>query len=384
MKRDREELIDFLLGELSPEWSHEVSQRIAGDPEAASERDLYVEAIGVLRAAAAEGWGARPARGARLRLLRPLVATAAILLVAVGLLFTNGEHRARVFEPALAYGYLLPEETGAAGNVRQPARGDAFLVRAGTVDVGAIGSEQTFTVGPGSVLGPDSEVNAPAESGVRIDMPGGGILFLAPLATCQIRARADGRAALRLTSGAVCTVADGTPIHLAVHDTDLLLTQRSGAAILRSAPADAVCLRGDLGLDQIGGVTFPVPPGRRIPAACAKEPRTVGVTEDELDLGWYRSLVYVACRVEEIVWAEPGVSEPLDAGADTLVYLRIEPDRSGPFTLTYGGAPRRFNLLKGAPLELRLRLSDLGGGPRLEADPAAAITEARLFTATPR
>ena len=69
MKKEREELIDFLLGELPAEEARTVAGRISENPSTASERDELVQAIGLLRAAAAQGWEAKPA--ARLRWLRP-------------------------------------------------------------------------------------------------------------------------------------------------------------------------------------------------------------------------------------------------------------------------------------------------------------------------
>jgi len=383
MRPEREELIDFLLGELPAERHHAVADRVAGDPEAAAERDRLAEALAVLRVAAAEGWEAPPARARRLRLLRPALAAAALLLVALGFLLLRGTAD-RVYEPDGAYGYLLPEETDARGRVPEPSTAPEYLLRAGAATVSALGSERDFPLQPGESFPADSDLKTPADSAARVDLPGGGILFLAPLTTVRLRLHQDGGAALRLMDGVACTVAGGTPLHLAVHETDLLLRQTSGAALLRETPAEVITLRGDLELLLAGNTTFRVPPGERLPAACAAAPRTVPATGDELELQWYRDLVYRTSRSEDVAWERPGLSRPLAYGPDTLVYLRFAPTARGTLRLSFGGEPRTFDLRAGAPLELRLRLKDLGPGPQLELAPADALKAARLFEAVPR
>ncbi|MGH7162378.1 MAG: hypothetical protein ACREID_02755, partial [Planctomycetota bacterium] len=82
------ELIDFLLGELPPERAREMEELHARDVEASRERDRYQKVCNLVRAAAAEGWDARVR--ARPRLLRPLLAAAALVAAAVGAFFLNG------------------------------------------------------------------------------------------------------------------------------------------------------------------------------------------------------------------------------------------------------------------------------------------------------
>ena len=119
MRREREELIDYLLGELPLEQSRDVAERIARDPDAAADRDLYEESLRLIRAAAATGWETRPGR-ARLVWLRPALAAAAVIaLVLGGTFFLNGGHHAHtVYDPDGAVGYARAEETDAAWNLQ--------------------------------------------------------------------------------------------------------------------------------------------------------------------------------------------------------------------------------------------------------------------------
>jgi hypothetical protein len=382
VKREREELIDLLLGELDPERAYATEERIAADPAVAAERELYLEAIRLTRAAAAEGW---PAGRGRLRYLRPLVAAAAVLAVAVGVFLLGGPTTPQtIFEPDGSYGYLRPEETDSLGRVPDPSTTDSHIIRSGNVEVASLGSERFYKLKNGDEILPESEITAPAEGGGRIDLPHGGILFLAPLSTVQLRRREDGATALRLTAGEACTVAGERPLHLAVNGTDLLLLQESGSAFLRQSPSEVVCLRGDLQLRLRDRQRFRIPEGERLPGACANEPRTVPAVDEDLCLDWYRTLIYERCRVEEIVWERPGVSGPLSAGDDTLLFLRVVPGRSGTLSVRFGGTAREFAIRQSLPLAIRLRLRDLGPGPRLEVSPAAGVKEARLFEARPR
>ena len=68
----------------------------------------------------------------------------------------------------------------------------------------------------------------------------------------------------------------------------------------------------------------------------------------------------------------------------TLLFLRIVPDADGHTLVAFGGKGREFKLHKGIPLEIRLKLADLGPGPRLTVSPATEIRAARLFSAVPR
>jgi hypothetical protein len=386
VKPERAEFLDFLLGELPPERARVVAERIVADPAEAEERDRCMTTLAAIRAAAAVGWEAPPARP-RLRLLRPaLAAAAAILVVATGLWFVNREafHPATVYEPDGAIGYLLAEEVDSAGAVRVPAKGDGFTLRAGAAEAGAIATDRTFPLKVGDAVARDTVFETPADSGARLDLPDGGILFLGNLSTVHIREHQSGDVALRLMGGAAATVVGTRPLHLAVDGTDLLLEQESGATFLRHQPGEAVCLRGKLFLRLAEGGRFPVPPAERLPAACAKEPATAVATIDDLDLDWYDALVYRRCERTEIKWERPGRPTPLRAGEDTRLYLHLAPKRSGKLTVKFGGEPRTFTLRSGVPFRLRLRLADLGPGPVLEVDPTGDIKEARLLDATPR
>ncbi|MHC4933289.1 MAG: hypothetical protein ACYTGV_13985, partial [Planctomycetota bacterium] len=168
MKKEREELIDLLLGELDPERAYATEERIAADPGVAAERELYLEAIRLTRAAAAEGW---PAGRGRLRYLRPLVAAAAVLAVAVGVFLLGGPTTPQTFfEPDGTFGYLLPEEVDSLGRVPDPSTTSTHTIRSGTVEVASLGSERFYDLKVGDEILPESEITAPAESGARIDL----------------------------------------------------------------------------------------------------------------------------------------------------------------------------------------------------------------------
>lgn len=387
MTRPGEELIDFLLGELSPEREREVARRIADDPGFAAERDRLVEAQALIRAAAAEGWeeSAAPEQpAARIRWLRPIAAAAAVLMLAVlpFVLRAKPSHAHRVFEPEAAYGYLLPEETDSQHFVLVASTATQFLFRAGKCAISPMGSEQEFPLGMGEEIAPDSDLNTPVESGARIDLPNGGILFLGPLSTIRMRMRDDGRAALRLLAGSAATVVEGEPLHLGIEDSDLLMVQESGAAFVRrTGGRDAICLRGDLWLQLADGGRFRIPPGERLPSACAKAPETARITTDDIDLDWYRSLVYEDSRIEPVTWAEPGRSIALETSDDDLLYLRALAHAGTTLRIAFGGSEREYRLDRGCPFELRIPIRELGPGPVLTVEPAEAIREARLFSA---
>jgi hypothetical protein len=387
VRREREELIDYLLGELPLERSREVAERIARDPETASERDLCEESLSVIRAAAAAGWEARQGR-ARLVWLRPALAAAAVIaLVVAGTFFLNGGHHAHtVYEPDGAVGYARAEETDALGMVFAPPRGDEITVRLGKVEIAAIGSDRDYPLEPGETVPLGSDVKSTAEEGARLDLPDGGIVFLRPLSTVRIRAHQQGGTALRLLDGVACTVAGPRPLHLAVHETDLILRLQSGAALLRKRPAEAVALRGKLLLLLENGQRFEVPEAERLPAACAKAPATKPIRDAELDLDWYRDLVFrPGWHVEELTLDEDGRCTPTpctDPGA--VLYLRLVPPAAGALRISFGGEAREFVLRRDSELRLRLRLRDLGPGPVLRVTPFAGLEEARVFAAKAR
>jgi hypothetical protein len=62
-----------------------------------------------------------------------------------------------------------------------------------------------------------------------------------------------------------------------------------------------------------------------------------------------------------------------------MLFLRLEPAADGRCEVSFGGASRTFQVSSGVTFALRVRLEDLGPGPRLAVTPAAAIEEARLF-----
>lgn len=366
MNREREELIDFVLGE-----GAEPSRR---DP--AAEADLRA-AIAVVRAAAAEGWGAR---GQRLRLLRPALAAAAVLLVAVAAFLLNGAAPRAVYEPDGAFGALLPEETDSRGLAPEAPSVSVTTMRAGEAAVSALGADRPHPLAPGEEIPYESEIRTPkADAGARIDLPDGGVLFVGPLSTVRLRRHEAGGPALRLLEGVAATVAGRAPLHLAVHETDLLVRQESGAVVLRQTPGEVIALRGAADLLLADGKRFRIPAGERLPAACAREPFTSPATTAEMDLDWYLALAYGGGSLADVTWEKPGHSEALRADSGTMLFLRLLPSRNGRCEVSFGGAARTFELDAGAPLALRLRLQDLGKGPQLAVTPAAAIREARLF-----
>jgi hypothetical protein len=386
VRREREELIDYLLGELPLERSRDVAERIARDPDAAADRDLYEESRQLIRTAAAAGWETRRGR-ARLVWLRPALAAAAVIaLVLFGTFLLSGGHHAHtVYDPDGAVGYARGEETDAAGAVYAPATGEDIAVRAGNVDIAAIGSDRDYALGQGETVPLGSDVKTSAEGGARLDLPDGGIVFLRPLSTVRVRTHQQGGIALRLLDGVACTVAGPRPLHLAVHETDLILRLRSGAALLRKRPADAVALRGELFLLLENGQRFRVPEAERLPAACAKEPATEPVSDEELDLDWYRDLVFQpGWQVEELKLDEDGRTTPRCTARDAMLYLRLVPPAAGTLRISFDGEPREFALHRDSELRLRLRLRDLGPGPVLQVTPAEGLMEARILAAKPR
>ena len=141
---------------------------------------------------------------------------------------------------------------------------------------------------------------------------------------------------------------------------------------------DPALLRS-LGDDLYEVRAFPIPPGERLPAACANDPQTAPVEDRDLDLDWYFELVYTKHRIETIDF-----DKPIQAGPDSLLFLRLNPRASGDVSIRFGGEARRFAVRKGVELTLRLRFSDLGPGQLLEVTPRNAVAEARLFEAVPR
>ena len=366
MNREREELIDFLLDE-GPE------PRVR---DAKAEAELRL-AIGAVRAAAAEGWGAR---GRRLRLLTPALAAAAVLLVAVAAFFLNGAAPRAVYEPDVAYGALLPEETDSRGRFAEAPSVSVTTMRAGEATFSPLGADRPQPLAPGDEIPYESEIRTTkADAGARIDLPDGGILFLGPLSTVRLRRHQAGGPALRLLDGVAATAAARAPLYVAVHETDLLVRQERGALLMRQTPGEVIALRGTADLLLADGKRFRIQPGERLPAACAREPFTTPATAAQIDLDWYFALEYGGGSLADVAWERPGTSEPTDAAPGTMLFLRLLPSANGRCEVSFGGAARSFELDAGAPLALRLKLEDLGPGPRVVVTPAAAIREARLF-----
>ena len=382
---NRDDLIDYLLGELPEEQASAVAERLALDEGAARDCARYSEALSVLRKAASDAsWAPVRPRATMLQLgVRVGFAAAALLLIAVGLFWANrnGQAPARVFEPPTAFGALLPEELGADGRVAPQSTGSGYVLRQGGVAISSLGAQATHDLAPGAEILENSEITCGAEEGARIDLPDGGMLFLSPLATVQLRPRPDRHVALRLLAGDAATVVGGKPIHISVDGTDLLLTQTSGASLVRQKPGGAVCIRGHLELHAEDGSRWRVPEGERLPAACARAPESARASVEDLQLDWYLTLRYRDCALKDIVWERKGVSAPIETRAGTLVYLRVEPAQSGTFDVRLGDGPgRAFELTRGRPFELRVPAKTLGSGTRLHVTPGVNVQQARLFT----
>ena len=397
----RDELIDFLLGELPEARAGKMRERLEREPELAREAAVYSDALGIVREAASEAeWAPATSHVLRFAARISLVA-AALVLVAVGVFWMergNGVSE-RVFEPEAAYGALLPEELGADGEVflarrltapsrEFPARrltapsreGTAYRLERGAASAAAIGARSVHALDLGDTILEESELSCGAEGGACISLPHGGLLFVRPLSTLQLRSRPDGHVALRLLSGTAATVVGDAPIHLAVDGTDLLLTQHSGAALLRHQESDAICLRGRLELHLEDGKLWPVPPGERLPAACARAPESEPYCAERLELEWYDALLGHRARHQTIQLDKNGVSEPIHSTGSTLLYVRAESRETGKLRITFGeGEGRTFKFVGGKPLELRVPLRTLGSGPRLRIEPAAAAQQVRIF-----
>jgi len=190
-----------------------------------------------------------------------------------------------------------------------------------------------------------------------------------------LRARADGAVALRLTAGALAASAAGRPIHLAVEDTGLLLRLDRGACLLAQSPSEATCLRGRLVQLLADGAEFPVPPARRLPAACVEEPQTEGVDLDALDLDWYRRLAFASWEAFDAAGPVPG---------DAWLYVQCRAEAATTVRVGFGGTAREYPLGRERTLRLRVRLADLGPGPRVTVEPRAVVERAIAFRADPR
>ena len=389
MKRDR--LIDFLLGELPEEQAQAVARDLGSDPAAAAERDRYREAIALLRHAASDATWEPQRTSGRVLALRVAVAAAAVIVVAFGLFWSHrgGAVPDRIFEPGTTFGALLPEEVGADGSFQPTHAGEGgtegYRLSAGNITSAALGARNAHPLQPGATIVEESELTCAAEGGARIELPHGGLLFLRPLATVQLRRRPDGHVALRLVAGDAATVVGSQPIHLAVDDTDLLLTQTTGATLLRRQPSDAICLRGRLQLHVEQGGRWTVREGERLPAACAQEPQSDRMNVETLELEWYFNLLYKSASSRNVKWKGSGVSEPITATDETLLYLRLEPKQSGNCTIAFGDGPgRTFKLVGSHCFELRVPIKTLGRGPVLRITPGFAVKQARLFDVEPR
>lgn len=368
MNREREELIDFVLGE-GPEPAAR---------DRAAEAELFA-AVALVRAAAAEGWGVRGRRTPVVRWLRPALAAAAVVLVALGAYLLNGAAPRAVYEPDVALGPLLAEETDSRGRAPGAPPVPAPTMRLGKATFSPVGGARKDPLRPGDEIPFESEVRTPLDAGARIDLPNGGILYVGPLSTVRLRRHEAGGPALRLLEGTAATVAGEEPLHVAVHETDLLVRQESGALVVRQAPGEAIALRGVADLLLAGGKRFRIGPGERLPAACVREPFTTPATATEMDLEWYLALEHGGGSLADVSWEEPGRSEPLRAEPGTIVFLRLVPAAGGRCEVSFGGKPRVFDLDAGKPLALRFRLSDLGPGPRLLVSPPSALRESRVL-----
>jgi hypothetical protein len=379
------ELIDFLLGELPVDRAAALDERLAAEPEFAREAARYADALTVLRAAAREeAWA--PARRTR-RVLQGAAAVAAVLLVAVGILWfgDRGSAPARVFEPDAVYGALFPEELGPDGGAIPRGSDDGFRVVRGAVSSGAIGARSRFPLEPGDAVPANVELACGIEQGALVSLPRGGLLFLGPLARVQLRPRPDGRAALRLEAGVAATVAGSEPIHVALDATDLLLTQHAGAALLRKSESDVLCLRGRLELHLASGGRWRIPVGHVLPAACAQEPESAPFSAQRIELDWYDALYDRRADRTTIELSPDGRSEPLDAPGDALLYASFATRAAGEVTVRFidgegvDGEGRTFRTAPDGTLEIRVPLRSLGDGPVLEIRPPEAVRQVRLL-----
>jgi hypothetical protein len=284
-----------------------------------------------------------------------------------------------VYEPDGALGPLLAEETDARGAAPGAPPVATPTMRLGSATFGPIGGARSDPLRSGDEVPYESEIRTPLDTGARIDLPRGAILYMGPLSTVRLRRHDEGGPALRVMEGTAATVAGGEPVHVAVHETELLLRQESGALLVRQTPGEAFALRGVSDLLLAGGKRFRIPAGDRLPAACVREPFTTAATATEMDLSWYLDLEHGGGTLADVPWEEKGRSEPLDVAPGAMVYLRLLPVKNGKCEVSFGGAPRVFELDAGKPLALRLRLSDLGPGPRLVVSPAPALRDARVL-----
>ncbi|MGH7162339.1 MAG: hypothetical protein ACREID_02560, partial [Planctomycetota bacterium] len=198
-----------------------------------------------------------------------------------------------------------------------------------------------------------------------------------------LRDRADGAAALRLRYGAAALVAGDAPVHAGVDGTDLVVRLEGGACFLRRTPGDAICMRGTLHLELADGTRFQIPEGERLPAACTSDPRTAPAHECDVELGWYYLQVYAECVRTEIEWDpdEDGrlVAGPLAAAPGAFLFLRFVPAATGELEVSFGGGARAFPVRRDRPFSLRLLLSDLGPGPRLQLTvPPGTVQASRI------
>lgn len=365
---NRDDLLDFLLGEADPVRAAAVEAGLAADPAAEAERARFERTLSLIREACRTGWEAEKPRLFRLSPLRAFAAAAALLLVVLGLWYLHRPPAAAIYEPGTAFGYLRASETGPSGEVPEPATGDGFTLRTGAVSIAAAGGQNAFPLKQGEPIPADSEVSC--TRAVRIDGPRGAILFLGPRSSAILRRQPSGGAAVRLRSGTVALVAAESPARVAVESSDLLVSVRNGACLVNRSPGEAVALRGTVELDAGPGRAFVVPEGHRLPAACAKDPVSVPVEEGELELEWYDELLYGDCRDAPVEWARSARGErtsvPIRASKGDLLFVELLPDADGRLALRFGGGERTFEVARGRPFRLRVALEELGPGPALE------------------
>ena len=119
----------------------------------------------------------------------------------------------------------------------------------------------TITTTTAATISAPIRIWRPPNGPTRPRRAGGGALLVAPSSAVRLMRHEAGGPALRLLDGVAATVATRATLHVAVHETDLLVEQRSGALLLRQAPGEVTCLRGEADLLLSEGRRFAIPPG---------------------------------------------------------------------------------------------------------------------------